>query len=1040
MVFREADPLPKKSLLVALSVLALAVAPTAVHAATPTGADRITAAKQKVDARVKPKSAQDDTNVHVIVEMAGDPVAVEQAKAERTLTDDEKSKIRANLKAKQDAVRGDIAAKGGKVTAAMQSAYNGLAVTVPRNQTDALASLSGVVAVHAAPTQTIDNAVSVPYLGTYGVWQNTGYTGKGVKVAVIDTGIDYTQADFAGPGTVDAFKAAKATSATAADPSLFGPNAPRVKGGTDLVGDDYDADDPTSVPKPDPNPLDCQGHGSHVAGTIGGGGITENGAKYVGPYDASTASKSFRVGPGVAPQVDLYAVRVFGCSGTTDVTTQAIDWAVSQNMDVINMSLGSPFGMADDPSAVAASNAVGAGVVVVSSSGNEGSSPYLTGSPATGRGVISVAAIDSTKDFPGAQLTFADGTKMAAINANGVNPLPAGPFKVVVLTDDPATAENESLGCSQEAYTKAGIAAGQNQLAVARRGDCARVAKAIFAQQAGAAAALMINNAESYPPYEGTITANPDTEEPYNVTIPFLGVRSTDAAALVAQNGKTVTLASNRLSNPAYTGYADFSSAGARFGDSGLKPSVSAPGVSIVSAAVGTGNEGTVLSGTSMAAPHVAGVAALTKQAHPRWGVQDLTAAITSTADPDKTAGYRLTLGGGGQVDVAQAVGTQTVALGDLFMTTSGLLRESALNFGFAETSGTYCATKEVVVKNNGKSAVTYKVSAAATSQSRKASVTFDRSSVTVPAGGRASVKVTIKVKATDVGSSEGSDFQFFEVSGNVVLTAASGTLRVPYLVVPRATSDVTVKSDGKVTARGFNQTFKNSSTVAGSLDFYVWGLSDPQDVRGRTAPGIDVRAVGAAPADSGDPADPYVVFAINNWTRASNEAANEFDVSIDTNGDSKADYIVFSADFGLVATGEVNGRSATFILDMASGDIFMDAYTIAPTDSSTLLLPVLSSSLGLTKAKGSFTYWVESYSLLDDTKTDTVNGRAIYNPFKSVLGEGTYFTLKAGASKSVSLPIDVGLFNSSKALGQMVVVFDNAAGPAEALLTGKAR
>ena len=97
---------------------------------------------------------------------------------------------------------------------------------------------------------------------------------------------------------------------------------------------------------------------------------------------------------------------MFGCAGSTDLTIDAIEWAVDNDMDVINMSLGSPFGKPDDPAAVAASNAAKDGVIVVASSGNEGSSPYMTGSPASGTGTISVAANDPTQQFPAATLTF----------------------------------------------------------------------------------------------------------------------------------------------------------------------------------------------------------------------------------------------------------------------------------------------------------------------------------------------------------------------------------------------------------------------------------------------------------------------------------------------------------------------------------------------------------------------------------------------------------------------------------------------------------
>src|SRR5439155_19622542 len=137
------------------------------------------------------------------------------------------------------------------------------------------------------------------------------------------------------------------------------------------------------------------------------------------PYNDLTlaAPDNFSIGPGVAPKADLYALRVFGCEGPTNATVDAIDWAVDNDMDVINMSLGSTFGSKDDPSAVAATNADKAGVIVVASAGNAGPSPYVIGSPSTADGAISVAANDPYPTFPGAMLSFS-GTTTPAINAN----------------------------------------------------------------------------------------------------------------------------------------------------------------------------------------------------------------------------------------------------------------------------------------------------------------------------------------------------------------------------------------------------------------------------------------------------------------------------------------------------------------------------------------------------------------------------------------------------------------------------------------------
>lgn len=1029
-----------KSLLIAVSVLALAV-PTAAQAAPTSGAQRVNPVRAKVDASVLPKSIADDTRVNVILEMEGDPVAVVEAKAERVLSDSERTSIRSGLKSKQDAARAAISAKGGKVTGQMQSAYNGVQVSVTRKNVEALASVAGVVAVHAIAQHTPDNAVSVPYLGVPGVWQSTGYTGTGVKIGIIDTGIDYTHADFGGPGTTAAYEAAKASGTATADPALFGPSAPRVKGGYDLAGDGYDASGKkgSTTPTPDVNPLDCSdaGHGTHVAGTAAGGGVNADGTAYAGPYNAATSERSWSVGPGVAPQADIYAYRVFGCFGSTDLTTLAIDRAVQDGVNVINMSLGSPFGLPDDPSAVAASNAVGAGVVVIASAGNSGGNPYLVGSPSTGAGVISVAAQDSTKEFPGALITLAGGTPMQAINANGASPLPAGPFTIVVLADDPATGENEALGCSVAAYTKAGVVAGGGQIAVSKRGTCARVAKAVNAQKAGAAAALMLNTTDVYPPYEGAIASDPDTGEAYPVTIPFIGVKSSQAAAIIAAAGKTLTLAANRLANPAYTALADFSSGGPRSYDSGLRPSVTAPGVSIMSALVGSGSGSEILSGTSMAAPQTAGAAALTVQAHRSWSSQDIAAALVSTADAGKIAGYRLTLGGQGQIDVAQSVATTSVLLGDQFTTSTGVrLREPSVSFGFAELSSKYSATKNVVIKNNGTTPVTYKMSSAATPQSVAASVMVTPQTVRVAPGRSEIVRVKLSVDPAKLSTSEGPGFQFAEVSGSVVATASDGsTLAVPYLLVPRAEAKAAVSLGGRPQDRdGLTATFTNKGgALPAGLDFYTLGLLDGRDLPANSlSAGMDLRAAGV----QAFPADDLLVFAINNWTRYSNAAVHEFDVQVDTNLDGTPDYVVFAADYGLVTTGDPNGKMATFVYTMSDGSLYATAFTTAPTDSSTVLLSVGLSDLGLTSAHGTFKYTVMSYSGEDTATVDKMAGWATYNPFaKALLSDGTYATVERNKSLSMKLPVDPTAMAATKPLGLMVVAYDNAAGASEALL-----
>ncbi len=166
----------------------------------------------------------------------------------------------------------------------------------------------------------------------------------------------------------------------------------KIPGGTDLAGDAYNADT-NPFPAPDNNPLDCGGHGTGTASLIGGLGVTNAGFTYAGTYDAANPDMStLKIPPGFAPAAQIYPVRVFGCAGSTNLVTQAIEWAMSNGMDVINMSLGANEGFADDPDSVAASNAAAAGIIVCSAAGNAGDSYYIHSSPAAGGGTFGIAA------------------------------------------------------------------------------------------------------------------------------------------------------------------------------------------------------------------------------------------------------------------------------------------------------------------------------------------------------------------------------------------------------------------------------------------------------------------------------------------------------------------------------------------------------------------------------------------------------------------------------------------------------------------------
>src|SRR2546422_715030 len=199
--------------------------------------------------------------VTVVVQLAGDSVAEQQGYAGRKLERGEKDRIKGSLRSQQDGLRGSIESLGGTVVANYQAAYNGIKVRIAHDRVKELAALPGVVAVRPLQLMKPDNVRGIPLIGTPAVWQSLGLHGEGVKIAIIDTGIDYTHANFGGPGTAAAYTAAHAKETEKANPALFGPSAPRIKGGFDFVGDSYNPDprNPLTyqpIPHPDPNPLE----------------------------------------------------------------------------------------------------------------------------------------------------------------------------------------------------------------------------------------------------------------------------------------------------------------------------------------------------------------------------------------------------------------------------------------------------------------------------------------------------------------------------------------------------------------------------------------------------------------------------------------------------------------------------------------------------------------------------------------------------------------------------------------------------------------
>jgi minor extracellular serine protease Vpr len=1023
------------------TMIVAAVIPATTMARTPQSAQVATrVAVPTIDHRLHAGMLADKVG-NVMLELTALPVVVRAANARAAgtpLTASQEASARRALKSTQNALRKSIGAAGGRVLGQYQDAYNGIKVRVNLRQVGKLAKLPGVKAVHAIQMFSHDNTIGIPYIGGPATWGATGFTGNGVKIAIIDTGLDYYHADFGGSGNPADY--------TAADPTTLadgGFPTTKVAGGYDFAGDGYDAngEDGSVTPTPDPDPLDCgpaddgDGHGTHVAGTAAGQGVLANGSTYTGPYNSSTISaNTWKVGPGVAPKATLYSFKVFGCLGSTDLTVDAINAAVAAHVDVINMSLGAPLGepSPDEPSSVASDNAVKAGIVVIASAGNSGHNAYVHGSPAAATGVISAAALDALPTFPAAIVSLTSGD-IPAIDMNDA-PLP------VTGTIDAITASSSTLklGCAAADYI--GFTAGD--IAVIQRGVCAFVDKGALAQAAGAKAVIVVNRDDTDP---GALPAFLGAS-PSFFTIPMIGTDKTPKADLIAAEGQSATLKPGGIiANPTYKNIADFSSGGPREGDSALKPDISAPGVSISSAFVGSGTGAQTLSGTSMAAPMTTGVAALVVQAHPTWSPTRIKAAMMNTAGASSglIVDYDPRLNGSGVVRPRRAVDTVALAIVGW--------GEASLSYGYDPATGSLSETKTFTITNTSGSPITYSLTNHFVGDDLGATVLITPNRVRVPAHGNRVIHVRIQMSRAAMADLPGADALPTEavlvVEGAITAIPTRGgtgryPLRVPYLVVPRSLSSVAAGPASGFTVAGgvANGTIKlnNSGLHSGNADVYSWGLVDPNDGLRE----VDIRAVGVQSlpgAFGGLPdSDRLLGFAVNTYGRWTSAANNEVDVLVDTNRDGTPDFVVIAADSGLVLAGSPNGQVLGIVVDLSTGGL-VDIWTVsAPTNGSTIVVFAAASDFGLTASSGPFDYAVDTFSL-EGFGDDSTSGLAGFDAFHPALSQGDFIGLDRGDRVNLPVSVDLARFAAAPAFGWMVVTMDDRNGGAQADLVSVA-
>jgi subtilisin family serine protease len=853
---------------------------------------------------------------------------------------------RAALQARQANLVPGIMAAGGRITGRFVTLVNAVRVLVPESRIGQLESLPGVARVQRLRHYQRTLTHSVPWIGAPVAWSAAGgLTGKGVRLGIIDSGIDYLHADFGGNGQALAYKY---NDPTIIEPGTF-PTA-KVVGGTDLVGDNYDADGVSGspVPSPDPDPLDpaANGHGTHVAGIAAGLGVTADGSTYAGPYDTTTDFSKFKVGPGVAPGASLYAIKIFGSAGTTDAVIDGLEWAADpdgdgdtgDHLDVVNLSLGGAWGH-DDPNDVelqAVNRLAQLGCVVVVSAGNDGNTSYILGAPGVAARAITVAStFDNAYTALGLRVLSptALAGDYAAIEGDFTAPLAkVGPIRGAVAAADPF----DACGALQNAGALSG------KIALMQRGTCFYADKIRAAQQAGAIGVIMVNNVDGLPVVMG------GTGDTSDITVPGVMISLADGKRLQAQltNAVTVALSTNDvIVLPQLADQIDdFSSRGPVYENNRLKPDLAAPGDSITSARAGSGSSGISMSGTSMAAPHVAGAAALLKQAHPDWPVEDIKAALmdTAIATHDHTGNaYPESLTGAGRLRVDRAAATTVIAkaadgAGDV-----------SLAFGGFDLAGPFTATRSIQLVNHGTADVMLTASASNTVVETGVTLTPLSTRVSVPAGGTVTLAVRLDAdpaKFTRVNDPTAPDTilgvprqQLPESSGEIWFQNATVAIHLPWHVILRATSQFAATAPNAGLPAGatgtiFVPTRGPSAHGAPLVAAFQFGATDASQGFSDDRAGTDILAVGAASdrAVAGSITNTTLYFGLafaGKWLTPQ-RVWNSYDIEVDVNNDGQADYTLVNGNGGTFAQGDVdsfddsNGAMETLVRNEITGQL----------------------------------------------------------------------------------------------------------------------
>ncbi|MBN1512412.1 MAG: S8 family serine peptidase, partial [Phycisphaerae bacterium] len=571
-------------------------------------------------------AAMAQQNRRYIVELDGEPAAVVAARTDAPAPRAALRQYATDVDRRQTPLRRILDRNRIDVVLTLDTLVNGVVVEVPPRVAALLERLPGVKQVHpvARFSSAMDRAVPLQHVPEAYAWAGYERAGEGVKVAIIDTGIDSGHPVFQ-------------------DPTLTTPPGyPRVNAAADLaytsnkviVARSYEhlyrrSETPASA-------RDCVGHGTSVALCVAGVPAT-------GPR--ATIS-------GVAPRAWLGSYKVFpGCDrneATSDVILKAMEDAIHDGMDILNLSLGGePVPLpAADLMQLAADRAAALGVLVIHSIGNSGPQARSVGASGTDQiSALGIGASENDREF--VVVAEVDDHEYEGLPGNG--PAPLEP--IVGQLKDVAALDGNGQACSP-------LPAGslQNLIAFIRRGTCNFVVKLTNAQDAGAVAALVYSDGR-----EITIM---NVE---GATLPGMMISTEDGDAVKNQFAGRQTLPASLdflgvVKPLADNAIADFSSRGPGPAYS-IKPDMVAIGSNVYTAKSqyedGEPNAYYAVDGTSFSAPTVAGAAAVLKAARPNLSPQQYYSLLVNTATiMEDNAGVPLAVQhqGAGRLNLGRAI------------------------------------------------------------------------------------------------------------------------------------------------------------------------------------------------------------------------------------------------------------------------------------------------------------------------------------------------------------------------------------------------